>query len=187
MDRRTVLRSTLAALTLSVLALNPSFGADNSKLFSYVEEGHEPVAMQSMERDQVKQLTIDFKYTREAQVVPQDTAYALIQSRGAVVIDVREPDEYAAGHLVGAYNIPKDSLLHNQEFEAAIKASKTPVMVYCRSGVRADEAMKMLEDAGYKYVMSIGGVKTWPYGLTTEPTTKPIEQAAAEVKMPWNR
>ena len=187
MDRRTVLRSTLAALTLSVLALSPTFAADAPKLFSYVEEGHEPVALQTIDRHQIKQLTIDFDYTREAQVVPQDTAYALIQSRGAVVIDVREPDEYAAGHLVGAYNIPKGSLLQNKEFEAAIKASKTPVMVYCRSGVRAGEAMKMLEDAGYKYVMSIGGVKTWPYGLTTEPTTKPIEQAAAEVKMPWNR
>ena len=114
-------------------------------------------------------------------MVAQDVAYALMQQQGAVVVDVREPHEYAAGHIPGAYNIPKDTVLSNADL-TALKDQQIPIMVYCRSGGRAGDVLDALAEDGFSYVMNIGGVLTWPYGLTTEPTAKPFAEAVAEVK-----
>ena len=196
MKRCTILSTTLSALALSLLALSsnslaaastppetahtPQVAA-SSTLFNYVEEGHEALPLATMSAAEAQQRAASFKYSPEARVIAQDVAYALMQQQGAIVVDVREPHEYAAGHIPGAYNVPKDTVTTNADL-AALKASQTPIMVYCRSGGRAGDALEALADAGFSYVMSIGGVLTWPYGLTTEPTAKSMAEAAAEVK-----
>lgn len=180
--RRNFVRTTLAALALSLMALSaPSFSADQA-LFNYVEEGHSALPLSTMSPAEAAKLIADFSYSEKPQRIEQDVAYALMQAKGAIVIDVREPHEYAAGHIVGAYNMPKDSIAQSADL-AALKDSQTPIMVYCRSGGRAGQAMTALAEAGFSYVMNIGGVLTWPYGLTTEPTQKPFAEAVAEVKM----
>lgn len=190
MKRRTLLGTTLSALALSLMALsstaysaetNTAAVAASSALFNYVEEGHEALPLATMDAATAQQLAASFKYSQEPKVVAQDVAYALMQQKGAVVVDVREPHEYAAGHIPGAYNIPKDTVLTNADL-LALKDAQTPIMVYCRSGGRAGDVLQALSDAGFSYVMNIGGVLTWPYGLTTEPTAKPFAEAAAEVK-----
>lgn len=65
----------------------------------------------------------------------------------AVIIDVREPGEYAAGHLPGAINIPRGLL----EFTVFKKITdvNTTIYVYCKTGGRASLAAKTLQDMGY--------------------------------------
>lgn len=190
MKRRTLLGTTLSALALSLMALsstaysaetNTAAVAASSALFNYVEEGHEALPLATMDAATAQQLAASFKYSQEPKVVAQDVAYALMQQKGAVVVDVREPHEYAAGHIPGAYNIPKDTVLSNADL-TALKDQQIPIMVYCRSGGRAGDVLDALAEDGFSYVMNIGGVLTWPYGLTTEPTAKPFAEAVAEVK-----
>lgn len=190
MKRRTLLGTTLSALALSLMALSSTaYSADtattavaaSSALFNYTEEGHEALPLATMDAATAQQLAASFKYSQEPKVVAQDVAYALMQQKGAVVVDVREPHEYAAGHIPGAYNIPKDTVLTNADL-TALKDQQIPIMVYCRSGGRAGDVLDALAEDGFSYVMNIGGVLTWPYGLTTEPTAKPFAEAAAEVK-----
>lgn len=189
MKRRTLLGTTLSALALSLMALSSTaYSADtattvaaSSALFNYVEEGHEALPLTTMDAATAQQLAASFKYSQEPEVVAQDVAFALMQQKGAVVVDVREPHEYAAGHIPGAYNIPKDTVLTNADL-VALKDQQIPIMVYCRSGGRAGDVLDAMDEAGFSYVMNIGGVLTWPYGLTTEPTAKPFAEAAAEVK-----
>lgn len=190
MKRRTLLGTTLSALALSLMALsstaysaetNTAAVAASSALFNYTEEGHEALPLATMDAATAQQLAASFKYSQEPKVVAQDVAYALMQQQGAVVVDVREPHEYAAGHIPGAYNIPKDTVLSNADL-TALKDQQIPIMVYCRSGGRAGDVLDALAEDGFSYVMNIGGVLTWPYGLTTEPTAKPFAEAAAEVK-----
>lgn len=190
MKRRTLLGTTLSALALSLMALSSTaYSADtattavaaSSALFNYTEEGHEALPLATMDAATAQQLAASFKYSQEPEVVAQDVAFALMQHQGAVVVDVREPHEYAAGHIPGAYNIPKDTVLTNADL-TALKDQQIPIMVYCRSGGRAGDVLDAMDEAGFSYVMNIGGVLTWPYGLTTEPTAKPFAEAAAEVK-----
>jgi len=91
-------------------------------------------------------------------------------SNGAALIDVREPSEFAAGHLAGAVNIPRGIL----EFEvfgnaalggvSATESSRRsrPIVVYCHSGGRAALAAASLKRLGFGNVTSIaGGIVAW--------------------------
>lgn len=89
-----------------------------------------------------------------------------------VVIDVREYDEFAAGHLPGAINIPRGIL----EFkigmvpEAAPKGA--PLMLYCRTSGRAALSAASLQRIGYTDVISVaGGFEAW--ANEQRPTEKP--------------
>lgn len=88
-----------------------------------------------------------------------------LQSAGAPVIDVREPSEYAAGHVPGAVNIPRGVL----EFEVdghpavnclqdpALAHRERPLVVYCRSGGRSALAAEALQRLGFSEPLSLGG------------------------------
>ena len=71
-------------------------------------------------------------------------ARALVED-GAVLLDVRTDDEFSAGHVDGAKNIPVDDL--NQRLTELPRES--PIVVYCGSGRRAHRAAVQLESAGY--------------------------------------
>ena len=77
---------------------------------------------------------------------------------GAVLIDVRTPAEYAAGHIEGAINLPLDAL---EDREDAIPDKNTPVFVYCRSGARSGRAAAYLTGCGYTDVKNIGGIMSY--------------------------
>jgi len=65
--------------------------------------------------------------------------------KGAIIIDVRTPQEYDRGHIPDAFNIPVDRIKASIE---RIKASKLPVIVCCSSGERSSTALKYLKAAG---------------------------------------
>ncbi len=102
-----------------------------------------------------------------------------LQEQGAPIIDVREPAEFAAGHLPGAVNIPRGVI----EFEvdghpavncirdAALSHRELPLVVYCRSGGRSALAADALQRLGFAQPLSLaGGFSQW----TTE--SRPIIQ-----------
>lgn len=91
-----------------------------------------------------------------------DTAAAQqrIDSGAVTVLDVREPDEYAEGALIGALHIPRGHL--EAQIEGRILDKTTPVIVYCAGGVRSAFAAKTLGDLGYTDVVSMaGGYGKW--------------------------
>lgn len=87
-------------------------------------------------------------------------ATLLINREDAQIVDVREPDEYASGHIPESRSIPLAKL---EERAADIAKSKeTPVLVVCQSGARSAGACKTLEKLGFTKVHNLnGGIAAW--------------------------
>jgi len=98
---------------------------------------------------------------RAAQGSALSTAEAvrLINREKAVLIDVCEPAEFAAGHVAGARNIPLSTL----EGHKSLPSNKAlPIVVLCQSGARAAKAAGMLRAMGYEKAAPLaGGLKAW--------------------------
>ena len=85
------------------------------------------------------------------------SAEALLSSppAGALVLDVRTPEEFASGHVPGAVNIPHTELADRL---SEVRVSKdSPVVVYCERGGRAGQAAEVLLTAGYSDVLHLAG------------------------------
>jgi sulfur-carrier protein adenylyltransferase/sulfurtransferase len=82
-------------------------------------------------------------------------------NNGAVVVDVREPEEWSAGHIPGARHVPKSYL--ESRIEGAVPDHAQHVVLYCASGNRSAWAARtMIEDLGYGHVESMtGGFTLW--------------------------
>ena len=79
-------------------------------------------------------------------------------TKGAMLIDVREPSEYSQGHIPGSINMPVGSI---KTRAAEIKDKKTPIYVYCQSGGRAGSAANALKSLGFTSVKNIGGINSF--------------------------
>jgi molybdopterin/thiamine biosynthesis adenylyltransferase/rhodanese-related sulfurtransferase len=98
----------------------------------------------------------------KAQIREVDTATAdeLRTKPGAVMLDVREPDEYEQGAIPGALHIPRGNLESN--VETRVPDHDTPLIVHCAGGTRSAFAAKTLEEMGYTDVVSVaGGFNKW--------------------------
>ena len=82
-------------------------------------------------------------------------AVLLINREKAVVVDVCEPVEFAAGHIVGSKNIPLADL--PAKLGAAAKNKGLPLILVCQSGARSARAMASAKTLGYEQVHSLGG------------------------------
>jgi molybdopterin/thiamine biosynthesis adenylyltransferase/rhodanese-related sulfurtransferase len=82
-------------------------------------------------------------------------------ANGAVIVDVREPEEFAAGHIPGAKHVPKSYL--ETRIEGAVPDRTAHVILYCASGNRSAWAARtLLDDLGYENVESMtGGITLW--------------------------
>jgi rhodanese-related sulfurtransferase len=78
--------------------------------------------------------------------------------QGGVLIDVRDPSEFARGALPGARNIPLGSLPQHVE---ALKALERPIIVYCEQGGRARLAHGLLSQRGACGLHNLGGIARW--------------------------
>jgi rhodanese-related sulfurtransferase len=87
-------------------------------------------------------------------------AVQLINRERAVVVDVREPDEFAAGHVTGAKNVPLDQL--ETKLAGTVKNKSLPLLLMCASGARAQRAVATARKLGYEQAQAIsGGLKSW--------------------------
>ncbi len=84
-------------------------------------------------------------------------AFEAAHAAGAAVLDVRNPDEYVAGHVAGAVLIPLGELAARQD---EIPAGD-PLYVICAVGGRSLTATKALVEAGYRAVSVAGGTNGW--------------------------
>jgi rhodanese-related sulfurtransferase len=87
-------------------------------------------------------------------------AVQLINREKAVVIDVCEANEFAAGHVGGAKNIPLNQL--EEKLTAAVKNKALPVILVCQSGARSNRAVAIAKKLGYEQAQSLaGGLSAW--------------------------
>ncbi|MFT8319445.1 MAG: rhodanese-like domain-containing protein [Bacillus sp. (in: firmicutes)] len=85
--------------------------------------------------------------------------------RKAQLIDVREPNEFEAGHVLGARNIPLSQLKMRK---GEIRSDK-PVYLYCQNGMRSGRAAEFLHRKGYKQLTQLqGGFKKWSGKVKTK-------------------
>jgi phage shock protein E len=81
-------------------------------------------------------------------------ARRMVQEKGAQLVDVRSPAEYASGTLPGSVNIPVQAI---QQAELRLDRSK-PVIVYCMSGARSAQAQNVLKQMGFNDVHNLGSI-----------------------------
>ena len=79
---------------------------------------------------------------------------------GAVLVDVREAEEFAAGHIPGAENLPLSRI------KTVALPKETPLFLYCLRGPRSLRAVGVLKRMGYTNLRSIGGINTYKGDLT---------------------
>lgn len=93
------------------------------------------------------------------ETIDSNVAMDLIEDN-AVVIDVRNFDEYFDGHIDGAINIPVENI------STVTYDKETVIIVYCASGMRSANAAKKLIDLGYTNVYNLdGGLINWGFEL----------------------
>ena len=87
-------------------------------------------------------------------------AVQLINRERAVVLDVSEAEEFAAGHVGGAKNVPVGQL--EQRLPEVVKNKTVPLILVCATGARANRALAVAKKLGYdKAQVLAGGLKSW--------------------------
>ena len=79
-------------------------------------------------------------------------------SDGAVLLDVRTPDEFRQGHIPGSINVPLQSI---DKVADMIDNKTAPIFVHCLSGSRSRQAAAVLQQLGYTNVKNIGGISAY--------------------------
>ena len=99
--------------------------------------------------------------------ITMDEAVTMMaQETGYIILDVRRPDEFAAGHIPNAINVPNESIGTDEIPELPNKDQL--IMVYCRSGRRSKEASEKLVKLGYTNIVEFGGILDWKGEIVTE-------------------
>ena len=87
-------------------------------------------------------------------------AVQLINREKAVVVDVSDASEFAAGHVGGAKNVPLSQL--EEKLPSAVKNKGLPLILVCSTGSRASRAVAVAKKLGYDNAQALGGgLKAW--------------------------
>ena len=101
----------------------------------------------------------DDKINTYRQIGMDEALRMMEEESGYIILDVRRADEYSAGHIPGAINLPNESITTSELPELPDKNQL--IMVYCRSGRRSKEASEKLVKLGYTNVVEFGGIIDW--------------------------
>ncbi len=92
--------------------------------------------------------------------ISMNEAVKLIESEtDYIILDVRRPDEFSAGHIPDALNIPNEEIGNEEISELPNKDQL--ILVYCRSGNRSKQASEKLVKLGYTNIVEFGGINDW--------------------------
>ena len=80
------------------------------------------------------------------------------EQENAILVDVRQPDEFEKGRIPGARNVPSQRL---RGFSLEITDKDTPIFVYCLSGARSARAVRALRGVGFTNVHDLGGINAY--------------------------
>lgn len=83
-----------------------------------------------------------------------------------IILDVRTPEEFSAGHIPNAINIPNEDIGTAQIPE--LPDQDQLIFVYCRSGNRSKQASEKLAALGYTNIVEFGGINSWPGEILTD-------------------
>lgn len=107
--------------------------------------------------------TTDF-WTGGYQVITAKQAKQILDNdKDVILLDVREADEYAQGHIPNARLMPLGTIAKQAPTDLPDRDAK--LMVYCRSGRRSKMAADTLLTLGYTHVLDMGGILDWPYDV----------------------
>lgn len=104
--------------------------------------------------------------TASYQQISPDEAKEMMDDDGAIILDVRTPEEFAEGHIPGAVNLELGTF--DQNAAVVIPDKDAILLVYCRSGNRSKTASDILVSMGYTKVFEFGGIIDWPYETVVE-------------------
>ena len=100
------------------------------------------------------------------QITMDEVVDMMAQESDYIILDVRRPDEFAAGHIPGAINVANESIGTDEIPELPDKNQL--IMVYCRSGRRSKEASEKLVKLGYTNIVEFGGILDWKGEIVTD-------------------
>jgi len=104
-------------------------------------------------------------------ITPEEYLRARAAGKSYVLIDIREPDEFAAGHIEGAINIPMRTII--QHLDDLPRGRSTPILIYCHSARRSAHILTILRMLGYTEVYHLkGGFAAYQKYLQDNPDTK---------------
>lgn len=83
------------------------------------------------------------------------------QETDYIILDVREQEEFDAGHIPGAMLIPYEQIA--EKAGEMLPDKEKQILVYCRSGRRSEIAAEALAELGYTNIKEFGGIIDWPY------------------------
>ena len=99
------------------------------------------------------------------QINMDEAVEMMAEESGYIILDVRRPDEFAAGHIPNAINVPNETIGTSEIPELPNKDQL--IMVYCRSGRRSKEASEKLLKLGYTNIVEFGGILDWKGEIVT--------------------
>ena len=100
------------------------------------------------------------------QISMDEAVNMMAEESDYIILDVHRPDEFAAGHIPNAINIPNESIGTDEIPELPDKDRL--IMVYCRSGRRSKEASEKLLKLGYTNIVEFGGILDWKGEIVTD-------------------
>ena len=100
------------------------------------------------------------------QISMDEAVNMMAQETGYIILDVRRPDEFAAGHIQNAINVPNATIGTAEISELPDKNQL--IMVYCRSGRRSKETSEKLVKLGYTNIVEFGGILDWKGEIVTD-------------------
>ena len=106
----------------------------------------------------------DIEKDREAvyvNITAEEAKQIMDGEEGYIILDVREQDEYDAGHIPGAILIPYTQI--KEKANEMLTDKDQLILVYCRSGRRSKIAAEALVELGYTNIKEFGGIIDWPY------------------------
>ena len=99
-------------------------------------------------------------------ITMDEAATMMAQETDYIILDVRRPDEFAAGHIPNAINVANETIGTAEIPELPDKDQL--IMVYCRSGRRSKEASEKLVKLGYTNIVEFGGILDWKGEIVTD-------------------
>lgn len=144
--------SLLVLILIFILSASMTFRGCSQE--SPVNEGEIQVNDESSEEVESSEIP---EVSKAIPITPQEVYEIIIEQKDYLIIDVRNPDEYAEGHLEGAVLIPVFEL----EGRLDELPEDKPIIVYCRTGGRSANAATILVENGFDQVYDMGGIMDW--------------------------
>ena len=82
----------------------------------------------------------------------------MLEEGGVTLVDVRTPQEFQSGQIPGAINIRNEGI---KSAPKELPDKQATILLYCRTGMRAEDAMDKLESLGYTNLYNMGGILDW--------------------------